>query len=97
MPHGKHFGTRSIVIPFMIDTPNDDQVTAHTHERAQPQARGARPGFWCSLAHKSTRDRTPTPRERHLVSCSARRLFETPMDRLVREHPSLSVYALALI
>jgi hypothetical protein len=84
------------MLPAIV-TPNDDHVDAPTHERARPQARGARPRFWRTLAHKSTRDRTPTPRERHMVSYSAPRLFETPMDRLVREHPSLSVYALALI
>jgi hypothetical protein len=34
---------------------------------------------------------TPTPRERYVMS------FETAQDRFVREYPSLSLSALALI
>ena len=84
-------------MPPVIDTPNDDQVEAHPLESERPQGRGARPGFWRSLAHGITMYLTPMPREWRAPSCSVRRPFETPMDRLVREHPSLSVYALAIV
>jgi hypothetical protein len=81
-------------MPSVIDTPNDDQVDAHTLQSERPRTRGARPGFWRSLAHGITTSLTPTPRERHTPSC---RPFEAPMDRLVREDSSLSLLALAII
>ena len=64
-------------------------LTIETLER--PQIRRARPGFWRTLAHTITRHLPPAP------ACSTRRPVETPMDWLVRENPSLAVYALALI
>ena len=88
-------------MPSVIDTPElatyiaTHDLTIETIERPQPHR--ARPGFWRTLAHKITRGLTPTPRQWHAPSCSAGRPFDTPMDRLVREYPSLSVYALALL
>ena len=64
-------------------------LTIETSER--PQRRRARPGFWRTLAHTLTTHLLPAP------ACSRRRPVETPMDWLVREDPSLAVYALALI
>ena len=84
-------------MPPVIDTPNYDHVEAHTLESERPQARGARPGFWRSLAHGITMSLTPMPREWPVPLCSVRRPFETPMDRLVRESSSLSLLALAII
>lgn len=66
-------------------------------ERALPQPRRARPGFWRALAHAITKHLTHAPREGYPPSCSASRPFEAPIDRLVREYPYLSIYALALI
>ncbi len=86
-------------MPVVIDTPELEIEYVETHGLTieMPQTRRARPGFWRSLARGITTYLTPTPRERHAPSCSARRPFETPMDRLVREHPSLSVYTLAIV
>jgi hypothetical protein len=84
-------------MPPVIDTPNDDHVEAHTFESEQPQAWGARPGFWRALAHGITRYLTPTPRERHASLCSTCHPFEAPMDRIVQEDSSLSLLALAII
>jgi hypothetical protein len=84
-------------MPPVIDTPNDDHVDAPTRARERLQARGARPGFWRSLAHGITTSLTPTPHARPAPSCSTGRSFETPMDRLVREYSSLSLLALAII
>jgi len=81
--------------PELVEYIETHDLTIETLERPQP--RGARPGFWRTLAYKITRFLAPTPRPQHVPSCSARRPFETPMDRLAREYPSLSVYALALI
>src|SRR5713101_4052864 len=97
MPDGKHSGTRSSVMPPVIDTPNVDHVDAPTLARERPQARGARPGFWRSLAHGIITYMTPTPRERHAPVCSTCRPFEAPMDRLVQESSTLSLLALAII
>ena len=63
----------------------------------QPQAREARPGFWRTLVHRITMHLPHTPRERQTAAYSVPRPFETPMDRLVREHPALSISALAII
>jgi len=84
-------------MPPVIDTPNYDHVEAHTLARERPQARGARPGFWRFLVHGITTYLTPTPPARHAPSGSTCRPFETPMDRLVQEYPSLSLLALAII
>ena len=81
----------------VIDTRNDDHVEAHTLESERPQARGARPGFWCSLAHGIATYLTPTPYARHAPSSSPCRPFEAPMDRLVQEYTSLSLLALAIL
>ena len=97
MPDGKHAGTRSSVMPPVIDTPNDDHVEAPILSSARPQTRGARPGCWRSLAHRIATYLTPTPHARHVPSSSTCRPFETPMDRLVREYTSLSLLALAII
>jgi hypothetical protein len=88
-------------MPSVMDTPQWVEYVA-THDltietRERPQPRRARPGFWLTLAHKITGYLTSTPREQHVASCSVRRPFEAPMDRLVREYPHLSVYALALV
>jgi hypothetical protein len=81
--------------PEMIEYVETHDLTIETLER--PQVRRARPGFWRMLAHKITTHLSPLPREQHAPLCSAPRPFEAPMDRLVREHPSLAVYALALM
>jgi len=70
-------------------------LTIETIERRKP--RRTRPGFWRTLAHKITQYVTPTRRERHAHVCPVSRPFEAPMDRLVREYPSLAPYALAII
>ena len=99
IPYGKHPGTRRNTMPVVIDTPELEIEHVETHDLTieMPQTRRARPGFWRSLAHGITTYLTPTPREWHAPSCSAHRPGETALDRLVREHPSLSVYALAMV
>ena len=86
-------------MPAVMDTHELELKHVETHDLTieMSQTRKARPGFWRSLAHGITTYLTPTPREWQAPSCSARRPFETPMDRLTREHPSLSVYALAIV
>jgi hypothetical protein len=86
-------------MPAVIETHELDIEHVETYDLSieRPQPRRARPGFWRSLVHKITTHLSPTPREQHAPSCSAPRPFEAPMDRLVREYPSLAVYALALI
>jgi len=97
MPDGKHSGIRNSVMLPVIDTPNDDHSDAQTLQSERPQAQGARPGFWRSLAHGITTSLTPTPREPHAPVGRTCRPFEPPMDRLVQESSSLSLLALAII
>jgi hypothetical protein len=86
-------------MPVVIDTPELEIEHVETHDLTieMPQTRSSRPGFWHSLAHGIITYLTPTPREWHAPSGRTRRPFETPLDRLVREYPSLSVYALAIV
>lgn len=83
----------------VIDTPELDIEHVETHDLTieMPQTHRARPGFWRSLVHGIATYLTPTPCERQAPSCGAPRPGETPLDQLIREHPSLSVYALAII
>jgi len=87
-------------MPAVMDAPafvEHEHIETHNLTIERPQARRARPGFWRTLAHRITTHLTPTPRERHAPVCSAYRPFETPMDRMTREYPSLAVYALAIV
>ena len=83
--------------PELIEYVETHEPTTHelTIELSQPHK--TRPGFWRTLAHGITKHLTPMPHERQASSCSVHRPFETPMDRLVREHPSLAPLALAII
>jgi len=86
--------------PELVDYVETHDLTIETIERIErewPRPRRARPGFWRTLTHRITTYLTPTRRERHAPVCRVNRPFETPMDRLVREHPSLAPYALAMI
>ena len=89
-------------MPSVMDAPDLEIECVEIHDLtiepiARQEPRGVRPGFWRTLVHGITAYLTPTPRERHAPVCSVRRPFETPMDRLVREHPSLATFALAII
>lgn len=81
----------------VIDSPNDAHVEAPLLTRARPQARGARPGFWRSLARGIPSSLTPTLRMQHAPAGRPCRPFEPPMDRFVQEYPSLSLLALAIL
>jgi hypothetical protein len=88
-------------MPSVMDTPELMEDVA-THDLAiqtieRPQPRQVRPGFWRTLAHTSTTDLTPTSPAWHEGACQISHPFQTPIDRLAREHPFLAAYALAII
>jgi hypothetical protein len=84
-------------MPTVLDTP---EVLEHVETDNLPieglQARSARPGFWRALAYGVTTYLTCTLHARRVPAYHAPHPFETPMDRLVREYPSLSAHALAI-
>jgi hypothetical protein len=89
-------------MPSVMDAPEYEIEYIDTHDltietRERPRSRQTRPGFWRTLAHGITKHSTRTPRVRQAPSCSMHRPFETPMDRFVREHPSLAPLALSII
>ena len=87
-------------MPAIIETREFEIEHVETYDlsiKARPPARQTRPGFWRTLVYGITTYLTPTRHERHAPVCHVSRPFETPMDRLVREHPSLATYALAMI
>ena len=85
-------------MPAVMDTSELlEHVEMHDLHIEKPRARGPRPGFWRTLTHGITSHLTPTPRAKQAPSCSTHRPFEAPMDRLVREHPSLAILALSII
>ena len=81
-------------MPPVIDIPNNVPIDAPPLESARPQSWGARPRVWHSLLHGITASLTPTSRAQHAPACP---LFESPMDRLVQEHASLSLLALDIV
>ena len=84
-------------MPTVLDTPEVlEHVETDNLPIERPPARSARPGFWRTLVHGVTTYLTHTLRGRHVPPSCAPRPFETPMDRLVREYPSLSAHALAI-
>ena len=85
-------------MPSVLDAPECiEQVETYDLHIEKPRARGAHPGFWRMLAHGIAKHLTRTPRASHAPLCSAHHPFEAPMDRLVREHPSLAILALSII
>jgi hypothetical protein len=90
-------------MPAVIDTPERidleqiDDVEPYALTRERPLARLARPGFWRILAHRITSLLTPRSHARRTPVCHVSRPFEAPIDRVIREHPSLSIYAFAII
>jgi hypothetical protein len=87
-------------MPAVIDTSElieIEQIDIHDLTIEQPPARQARPGFWGMLAHRLTTYLTHALRKRHAPMDSIPRPFEMPLDRFVREYPSVALYALAII
>ena len=84
-------------MPSVVDAPDLlERIEIHDLHIEKPRAPRAQPGFWRTLAHGITKYLTHTPRAQQAPSYSACRPFETPMDRFVREYPSLSILALAI-
>ena len=85
-------------MPSVLATPERIEHIETPHLPAErPQARHAHlRGLW-TLAHWVARHMIHSPRARQAPLSGVRRPFETPMDRLAREYPSVSLYALALI
>jgi len=85
----------------VLDTPKrthyDEHVETPDLTIERPQPRHTRPGFRRMLARGITTYLTQTPRVTQAPLCRAPRPFESPMDRLVREYPSLAPLALAII
>jgi len=88
-------------MPSVIDAPElMEYVETHNlaiETREQRERHRVRPGFWRTLMHGISTYLSSIRRERHAPSCRVSRQFETPMDRFVREYPSLAPYALAII
>ncbi len=82
-------------VPELIDYVETHELTLHELTIERPKPRKARPGFWRTLGQKLTPHLPPLPQKRHAPSCSVPRPFETPMDRMVREHRWISILALA--
>ena len=82
-------------MPSVLETP--ERVTSvgiYDLMKETLEQRGSgctRPGWWRALVQRLMASLTPVQLERHIMSC------ETAQDRFVREYPSLSLYALALI
>jgi hypothetical protein len=82
-------------MPSVIETP--ERVTSvgiydlMSETLEQRESGRTRLGWWRTLVQRLMTSLPPAPRERHVMSC------ETAQDRFVREYPSLSLSALALI
>jgi hypothetical protein len=82
-------------MPSVLDTPELVTSVDTSDLTREPRARHARgrtrPGWWRTLVQRMVTSLTPAWHECHGPA------FETALDRFVREYPSLSLYALALI
>ena len=80
-------------MPSVLDTPELKPLARQINR--EPRARHVRgrtrPGWWRTLVQRMMTSLTPAGHECHGPA------FETALDRFVREYPSLSLYALALI
>jgi hypothetical protein len=75
--------------PELVTSVDTSDLTIEPRERRE---RGcARPGLWRTLMQRLMTSLTPARRECHAPA------FETSLDRLVQEYPSLSLYAFARI
>jgi len=83
--------------PELIEYVETHEFTTHELTIERPRPRGARPGFWRTLVHGITKHLTPAPQARQAPLSSTPRPFEAPMDRLVREHPSLAPLVLSIV
>lgn len=85
-------------MPAICATPALVQyVTTPANFSEQPQVRRVSRGFWRRLALKMSSHPEQTPQARYVPAYQVQRAFEAPLDRSMREHPSLSLYALAII
>ncbi len=92
-------------MPAFVDTEEHSDIEdiatydlTHNFTIERPQTRASRPGGWRMLARRITTHLTRTPRaERAPTYYNDVRRFEAPIDRFVREHPSLATYAFAII
>ena len=85
-------------MPSVLDTPTHiASVETPNLSAARSQARHAPLECLQTLMHRVARPMIHPPRAKQAPSGEVHRPFETSMDRLAREYPSLSVYALALM
>jgi hypothetical protein len=90
-------------MPSVLDAPaySEHSATHALTTRELPKERHsihtARSSCWRTLLHGLTKAFTSTPRAQQAPLGSMRRLYEAPMDQCIREHPSLSILALALV
>ena len=81
-------------MPSVIETPErvpSVGIYDLMRETLERESGRTRRGWWRTLVQRLMTSLTPAQRERHVMS------FETAQDRFVREYPSLSLYALAMI
>ena len=89
-------------MPAILDTPEHldrvqtDAITPAARSSEGPLARPARPGFWRLRVPRLPAALPLACPECHAPVCPVSRPLEAPMDRLIREHPSLVRDALAL-
>lgn len=74
-----------------------EYITTPAAPSEQPGAHGARKGFWRTLAYRLVGAATPASRACQMAAGGGQHPFEAPMDRLVREHPSLSLHLMAMV
>lgn len=87
-------------MPSVLDAPESSERIAHLDVPdlylAKPSTPRSRPGFWRTLVCGMTTHLIHTPRVQQAPSYSSHRPFETPMDRVAREQPWLSILALTI-
>jgi hypothetical protein len=79
--------------PELIEYVETHELTTYELAIEPPQPRGARPGFWRTLRQYVTWPRIHRRHPMPSLGTGPHRQVEAPIDRLVREHPSLYLRA----
>jgi hypothetical protein len=76
-------------MPAVIDAPEVVEYEEQDCQEAQPKGRGARAGFWHTVGQYVRRHRARHACHTWSSSPGTPHPIEMPLERLVREHPTL--------
>jgi hypothetical protein len=83
--------------PELMEYVETHELTLNELTIEPPQPRRTHPGFWRTLMQYVTWPRIHRHQRMPSLGIVPRPPVEAPMDRLIREHPSLTAYAFSIV